>query len=185
MRYVFLYFFGGSSRSFAQYATQQPLNFGPISIPPRDLVIIAISIIVLTAVGIGLQRTRIGKATRAVADNPSLAASSGIDVERVISVVWIVGTGLAVLGGVFLALSQQVSWLLGFQILLLLFAGVTLGGIGTAFGALVGSLVIGIFTQMSTLVIPAELQNVGALLVLIVILVFRPQGILGRAERVG
>jgi hypothetical protein len=76
-------------------------------------------------------------------------------------VVWVAGTGLAVLGGVFLALSQQVSYLLGFQILLLLFAGVTLGGIGTAFGALVGSLVIGIFTQLSTLVIPAELQNVG------------------------
>ena len=185
LRFTFLYFFGGSSKSYAQYATQQPLNIGPITITPRDLVIIAISVIVLTVVGIGLQRTRIGKATRAVADNPSLAASSGIDVDRVISVVWIVGTGLAVLGGVFLALSQQVSYLLGFQILLLLFAGVTLGGIGTAFGALVGSLVIGVFTQMSTLFIPAELQNVGALLVLIVILVFRPQGILGRAERVG
>jgi len=185
LRYLFLYFFGGSSRSYAQYATQQPLNLGPISIPPRDLVIMALTVIVLTVVGIGLQRTRIGKATRAVADNPSLAASSGIDVERVINVVWVVGTALAALGGVFLALSQQVSYLLGFQILLLLFAGVTLGGIGTAFGALVGSLVIGVFTQMSTLVIPAELQNVGALLVLIVILVVRPQGILGRAERVG
>jgi neutral amino acid transport system permease protein len=185
LRYVFLYFFGGSSRSYGQYATQQPISIGPIAIPPRDLVIMALTVVVLTAVGIALQRTRIGKATRAVADNPSLAASSGIDVERVVNVVWIVGTALAALGGVFLALSQQVSYLLGFQILLLLFAGVTLGGIGTAFGALVGSVVIGVFTQMSTLVIPAELQNVGALLVLIVILVVRPQGILGRAERIG
>jgi neutral amino acid transport system permease protein len=185
LRYIYLYFFGGSSRSYAQYATQQPLTLGPIDIPPRDLVIMAISIVVLTVVGLGLQRTRIGKATRAVADNPSLAASSGIDVERVINVVWATGAGLAVLGGVFLALSQQVGWLLGFNILLLLFAGVTLGGLGTAFGALVGSLVIGIFTQVSTLVIPAELQNVGALLILILILVVRPQGILGRAERVG
>lgn len=185
LRFIYLYIFGGGSRSYAQYATQQPLNIGPIDIPPRDLVIIAISTIVLTTVGIALNRTRLGKATRAVADNPSLAASSGIDVERVINVVWIVGTALAALGGVFLALSQQVGFQLGFQILLLLFAGVTLGGLGTAFGALVGSLVIGIFTQMSTLVIPAELQNVGALLVLIVILVVRPQGILGRAERVG
>lgn len=185
MRYVFLYFFGGSSRSYAQYATQRPLSIGPVSIPPRDLVIMAISIIVLTLVGIGLSRTRLGKATRAVADNPSLAASSGIDVERVINVVWVVGAGLAVLGGVFLALSQQVGWLLGFNILLLLFAGVTLGGLGTAFGALVGSLVIGVFTQVSTLVIPAELQNVGALVILILILVVRPQGILGRPERVG
>ncbi|MEX2289851.1 MAG: branched-chain amino acid ABC transporter permease [Mycobacteriales bacterium] len=185
MRYVFLYLFGGSSRSYAQYATQQPISLGPISIPPRDLVIMALSVLVLTAVGLALLKTRLGKATRAVADNPSLAASSGIDVERVVNLVWILGTAMAALGGVFLALSQQVSYLLGFQILLLLFAGVTLGGLGTAFGALVGSLVIGIFTQMSTLVIPAELQNVGALLVLILILVFRPQGILGRAERIG
>jgi neutral amino acid transport system permease protein len=185
MRYVFLYFFGGSSRSYAQYATQQPISIGPIEIPPRDLVIMAISIIVLTGVGLALIKTRLGKATRAVADNPSLAASSGIDVERVINVVWILGTALAALGGVLLALSQQVSYLLGFQILLLLFAAVTLGGLGTAFGALVGALVIGVFTQMSTLVIPAELQNVGALVVLILILVVRPQGILGRAERIG
>ena len=185
LRYLYLYFFGGSSRSYGQYATQAPISIGPISIPPRDLVIMAISVVVLILVGLALQRTRLGKATRAVADNPSLAASSGIDVERVINVVWIGGSGLAVLGGVFLALSQQVSWLLGFQILLLLFAGVTLGGLGTAFGALVGSVVIGIFTQVSTLVIPAELQNVGALVILILILVVRPQGILGRAERVG
>jgi len=185
MRYLYLYAIGGSSRSYAQYSTQSPLNLGPIAIPPRDLVIMALSVVVLTAVGLALIHTRLGKATRAVADNPSLAATSGIDVERVISVVWIIGTALAVLGGVLLALSQQVSYLLGFQILLLLFAGVTLGGLGTAFGALVGSLVIGVFTQLSTLVIPAELQNVGALVVLILILVVRPQGILGRAERVG
>lgn len=185
LRYSYLYIFGGPSRSYAQYATQNPLVLGPITIPPRDLVIMAVSVVVLLGIGIGLQRTKLGKATRAVSDNPSLAASSGIDVERVINVVWIAGSGLAVLGGIFLALSQQVNWLLGFNILLLLFAGVTLGGLGTAFGALVGSLVIGVFTQMSTLVIPAELQNVGALVVLIVILIVRPQGILGRAERVG
>jgi neutral amino acid transport system permease protein len=185
MRYSYLYAIGGSSRSYGQYSTQTPLSFGPISIPPRDLFIMGLSIIVLTVVGVALIKTRLGKATRAVADNPSLAATSGIDVERVISVVWIIGSALAVLGGVFLALSQQVSYLLGFQILLLLFAGVTLGGLGTAFGALVGSLVVGVFTQLSTLVIPAELQNVGALVVLILILIVRPQGILGRAERVG
>jgi neutral amino acid transport system permease protein len=185
LRYTYLYFFGGSRRSYSQFVAQRPIDIGPVSIPPRDLVVMAISVLVLVLIGLALQRTRLGKATRAVADNPSLAASSGIDVERVINVVWIIGGGLAALGGVFLALSQQVSWLLGFQILLLLFAGVTLGGIGTAYGALVGSLVIGIFTQVSTLFIPAELQNVGALVILIVILVVRPQGILGRAERVG
>jgi neutral amino acid transport system permease protein len=74
---------------------------------------------------------------------------------------------------------------MGFQILLLVFAGVILGGLGTAFGALVGSLLVGLMIQLSTLFIPEEMKNVGALLVLIVVLLIRPQGILGRAERVG
>ena len=185
LRGIYLYLFGGRSETYRQYATQDPLDLGPVTILQRDLVIIAVSLLVLVGVGLALQRTRLGKATRAVADNPALAASSGIDVERVINVVWIIGTCLAALGGIFLALSQQVSFQLGQNILLLLFAGVTLGGLGTAYGALVGSLVIGIFTQMSTLFIAAELQVVGALVVLILILIVRPQGILGRAERIG
>ncbi|MCO5301150.1 MAG: hypothetical protein M9886_14475, partial [Candidatus Nanopelagicales bacterium] len=73
----------------------------------------------------------------------------------------------------------------GFQLLLLIFAGVTLGGLGTATGAIVGSIIVGTMIQLSTLVIPSELKNVGALGVLIVILMIRPQGILGRSERVG
>ena len=185
LRYLYLIYFEGSARSYDQYATQSPVEIGPVGILPRDMVIMAVSILVLFGVGLGLQRTRFGKATRAIADNPTLAATSGIDVERVINIVWAIGAGLAVLGGIFLGLSQQVGWQLGQNALLLLFAGVTLGGLGTAYGALVGSLVIGLFTQLSTLFIAAELQVVGALLVLIVILIVRPQGILGSRERVG
>ncbi len=74
---------------------------------------------------------------------------------------------------------------MGFQILLLVFAGVTLGGLGTAFGALVGSLIVGLLIQVSTLFVPPELKNLGALAILIIILLVRPQGILGRRERVG
>jgi branched-chain amino acid transport system permease protein len=66
-----------------------------------------------------------------------------------------------------------------------MFAGVTLGGLGTAYGALVGSVVVGLFVELSTLFIPTELKNVGALAVLILVLLIRPQGILGTAERVG
>ena len=74
---------------------------------------------------------------------------------------------------------------MGFKLLLLMFAGITLGGLGTAYGALVGSFVVGMFVELSTLIVPTELKNVGALLVLIVVLLVRPQGILGRAERIG
>ncbi|MDP9429138.1 MAG: branched-chain amino acid ABC transporter permease [Actinomycetota bacterium] len=185
LRYFFLYLFGGSSQPFRAYESQSPISLGPIDVTPRALVSMAIAVVVLLAVAFALLRTRIGKATRAVADNPALASSSGIDVERVIQVVWISGAALAGLAGVLLGLAQQVSFQLGFQILLLVFAAVTLGGLGTAFGALVGSLVVGIFTQVSTLFIPSELKNAGALVILILILLVRPQGILGRAERVG
>ena len=95
--------------------------------------------------------------------------------------------GLAGLGGILLGLEQQVRWDMGFSLLLLMFAAITLGGLGNPFGALVGGIVIGLFVELWTWVLPSviELKNLGALLALILILLIRPQGILGRKERVG
>jgi branched-chain amino acid transport system permease protein len=130
--------------------------------------------------------TQTGKATRAISDNPDLAAASGIDVDRVIRIVWIVAAGLAGLSGVLWAYFRPgIKWDMGAQILLLIFAAVTLGGLGTACGALLGALVVGLLVEVSSLVIPSDLKYVGALVVLIVILLVRPQGILGRKERIG
>ena len=102
-----------------------------------------------------------------------------------INQVWIFGAALAALAGILYSLNNGVSWIEGFQLLLLVFAGVTLGGLGTAFGAIIGSLIVGVMIQVSTVFVPPELKNVGALVILIVILLIRPQGILGRRERVG
>ncbi|MEL6981247.1 MAG: branched-chain amino acid ABC transporter permease [Actinomycetota bacterium] len=184
LRYLFLYNFGGNPRFFRNYSAQTAMSIGPIEITPKDLIATGISIVVLLLVGGLLQLTRIGKAMRAVADNRDLAESSGIDVQRVISVVWIAGGALAALGGVFFGL-DQIKWDFGFRILLLIFASVTLGGLGTAYGALVGAIVVGLVINLSTLFIDAELKNMVALLVLVLILLFRPQGILGQTERVG
>lgn len=184
-RYIYLYQFGGRTRPYGDYNLQRAVDIGPVSITPKDLWIILLSLVVLAGVGLALQYTRIGKAMRAVADNPDLAESSGIDVDKVILTVWVAGSALACLGGVFFGLGEQVSFQYGFQLLLLMFAGVTLGGLGTAYGALLGSFVIGLFVQVSTLWVSTELKNVGAFAILIVVLLFRPQGILGRAERVG
>ncbi|MNR66532.1 High-affinity branched-chain amino acid transport system permease protein LivH [compost metagenome] len=75
---------------------------------------------------------------------------------------------------------------MGSQLLLLIFAGVTLGGLGTVWGALIGSIIVGIFVELTTVVgLAADLKYVGALFIMIVVLLFRPQGILGRRERVG
>ncbi|MDQ1642688.1 MAG: branched-chain amino acid transport system permease protein [Actinomycetota bacterium] len=185
VRYIFLYLFGGSNQSYNAYRGQTGLHIGPLDLAAKDYLSMLVAIVVLMATAYALLRTRIGKATRAVADNPALAAASGIDVDRVIKVVWISGAVLAGLSGILLGLAQGVNFQMGFQILLLIFAAVTLGGLGTAFGALLGSLVVGLFISLSTLWIPIELKNVGALGILIVILLVRPQGILGSAQRVG
>jgi neutral amino acid transport system permease protein len=185
LRYAMLYQFGGRSRPYRQYAIQTGLVIGPIRIAPKDLIVVAVSIVILIAVGLMLQRTKMGKAMRAVADNRDLAASSGIDVQRVILFVWILAGGLATLGGVFLGLGEQVTWDMGFTLLLLMFAGVILGGLGTAYGALIGSLVVGMFVQLWSLFFSPELKNVGAFIVLILVLLVRPQGIMGRRERIG
>jgi branched-subunit amino acid ABC-type transport system permease component len=177
LRYLILIVYGGRSNPYADYQSQRAVDYGFFNLTNRALASIVISVIVLVLVALMLQRTKIGKAMRAVADNRDLAASSGINVNRVIMVVWMMGGGLAALGGVLLGLSDQVQWDMGFRLLLLMFAGVTLGGLGTAYGALVGSLVVGVFVQMSTLVIPDDMKYVGGLL--------RPQGILGSRARIG
>jgi neutral amino acid transport system permease protein len=186
IRYLFNIQFGGFTRTYAQFTLQRDgLEIGPVNLVPRDLISMIIAAVSLVAVALFLQRTKMGKALRAVADNRDLAESSGINVDRVINFVWAAGAGLAGLGGILQGLSEQVSWQMGFQLLLLMFAGVTLGGLGTAYGALVGSMVVGVVIEVSTLWIPSEFKTVTALGILIIILVFRPQGILGQAERVG
>ena len=187
LRYLYQFFFGGGTSQLpGASGGATSLVLGPIKLSFIDIASMGISVVVLLAVAFFLLRTRIGKATRAVSDNPSLAAASGIDVDRVIRIVWIIGGALAGLSGILWAYFRPgVSWDMGFQILLLIFAAVTLGGLGTAFGALIGSLVVGLFVEISTLWIPSDMKYVGALVILILVLLFRPQGILGRKERIG
>ena len=184
-RHLFLVIYGSSSKNYQDYARQRAFEIGPVSMPPHDYVIIGVSLTALAAVGLLLQRTRIGTAIRAVADNPQLASASGIDVEAVIRIVWILAGTLAAFGGMLQGLTETVVWDMGFKLLLLIFSAVILGGIGTAFGAMVGGLVIGVVTQTSTYWIDNELKVAIALAAMIVVLLFRPQGILGQAERVG
>lgn len=185
LRNIYQYFAGGSAHNYTQYATVDPWNIGPISVTPKDLLVAAVCVAVLVGVSLAVTKTRLGKAIRAVADNPALAASSGIHVDRVITVVWIVGTALAGLGGIMFGMTQGFDYQVGFKILLLLFASVILGGLGTIWGVMAGSLVVGLLIEESTLVVASELKYSLALGIMIVILLVRPQGLLGRRERVG
>lgn len=168
-------------------AAPTPVIIGGVRLTDQSLWAMAISILVLAAVGYALLRTRLGRATRAVSDNPALAEASGIDVDNVVRLVWILATALAGLAGIMLALVLNgVKWDSGMQILLLLFAAVTLGGLGTAFGALIGAIIIGLVVELTPAFgLPGDLKYAMALLILILLLLVRPQGILGKAGRVG
>jgi len=185
LKNVFLHRFRSRRRPYNDYASQSAWEIGPVSITPRDLIVAVISLVVLITVALTLQRTRLGKATRAVSDNLALASATGINSERIIRVVWFSGGALAALGGIFNGLDEQVSFEMGAQLLFVMFAGITLGGLGSAFGALLGGFIVGLFVELATFVVPSELKNAPALIVLILVLLVRPQGILGRAERVG
>lgn len=186
IRYLYQFFIGGGTEQLPGADSEKIQLFGSVSLSVVDMVSMGLSVLLIVAFALWLTYTKVGKATRAISDNPSLAASSGIDVDGVIRIVWIVGSLLAGFSGILWAYFRPgIRWDMGGQILLLIFAATTLGGLGTAYGALVGSLVVGILVEGSSLFIPSDLKYVGALVVLIGILLFRPQGILGRKERVG
>jgi len=185
LRNMYLFQFGGRTRPLRAFALQEGLRIGPVRVTPRDLITSALSLVILLSVAAFLQKSRTGKAVRAVSDNVALASSTGIDTGRIIRLVWFVGGALAATGGIFRGLDEQVGFQMGSSLLFLMFAGITLGGLGSAYGALVGGFVVGILVEMSSLVVPTELKNAPALIILIVVLIVRPQGILGRRQRVG
>jgi neutral amino acid transport system permease protein len=182
----FLQWWIGPDRLRLSKAIEVRHQVGPIQVGNITMMSIAIASIVLIGVAVFLQRTRLGRATRAVSDNPSLASASGIKVDSIIRLVWIMSVSLAALGGILMALYDSGSKFdVGAKLLLLMFAAVTLGGLGQPYGALAGSLVIGIVVETSTLWLGPDLKYATALGILIIVLLVRPQGILGRAERVG
>lgn len=184
-QYAFQYFFGAATVRIQQ-GNPETVTFAGLTLTVQSYVAMAIALVVLVGTGLFLAKTRFGRATRAVSDNPALASASGIDVDRVIRFVWTLAAGLAGLSGVMLGLVLNgVNWQTGLQLLLLMFASVTLGGLGTAYGALAGSMIIGVVVELTNLVLPGDFKYATALVILILILLFRPQGIFGRAERIG
>jgi len=185
LRNIYQYFFGADNHQYTGVAAGKLWNIGSIGISPKAFYIAVVCVVILVVVSLAVQRTRLGKATRAVSDNPALAASSGIDVDRVITTIWIVGGALAGLSGIMWGLTNGFDYQVGNKILLLVFAAVTLGGLGTIWGTMAGSIIVGLLVEMSSIILPSELKYVTALVVLVLILLVRPQGLLGRAERVG
>ncbi|PFG44819.1 amino acid/amide ABC transporter membrane protein 1 (HAAT family) [Isoptericola jiangsuensis] len=185
LQYVIQMMIGGGSERILS-SNPRPLTLLGITLSTASWVSMAVALVCIVGIAWFLTRTRIGRATRAVSDNPALASATGIDPDKIVRIVWVMATGFAALAGLMWGISfGSFNWQLGVQLLLLMFAAVTLGGLGTAFGALVGSILIGLVVELSNLVIPSDLRYASALVILILVLLFRPQGILGRRERIG
>ena len=164
-----------------------------IRIAPKHLWIVGAAVVLMLALHLMLTRTKMGKAMRAMADSPELARLTGIDTERVIFATWMIAGGLAAAAGTLLGMDTQVQPLMGFNILLPVFAAAILGGIGQPYGAMAGGLIIGVAQEMvafpwvggEPLIAPSYKEGV-AFALMVLILIFRPSGLFrGRVIEAG
>jgi len=153
----------------------------------HDVAIVLSAVVLVSGLHVLLQYTDLGRKMRAMADNPDLARVSGIRTKRVTPWTWVIGAGLAGAGGVFLGLFNQLAPRMGFNFLLLIFAAVILGGIGSIYGAMLGGVLIGMISQLTPVFemvgipIGIEYSNAIAFVIMVVVLLVRPTGIAGEA----
>lgn len=161
------------------------VSVGALRIGRTELFVTLLGIAVIVLVAAGLRSTSLGKQARALADDIQLAETTGIDTDRVVLVTWAVSGGLAGLAGIFYALpAGAANPNMGFSLILSIFAAVIVGGIGNAYGALAGGLLIGLVQEWSTLLLEPSMKVAVGFAMLILVLLVRPTGLFGRAQAV-
>ena len=157
----------------------ESMNIGGILLTSFQISVVLIAFASMLVVHALLSRTVLGKSMRALADNPDLARITGINVDRVIRYTWMVSMGLAALAGIMFGLITHINPNMGWSIILPMFAAAILGGIGNAYGAMAGGMIIGLAQEISTAILPAEYKIAVSFAIMIAVLFFRPNGILG------
>ena len=190
LRPVIQYLFGTQVRKF-NVDILKTYDFFGARIAHTQLIVLIFATASIITIALFMAKARIGKDMRAYANNPSLAAVSGINVDRVVVATWLISGALGSLAGVFQGLVQgQFNNAMGESLLLSFFAAVVLGTIGDAYGALLGGLLLGLFMELSQLGIffggvPSNYKPVVAFAALVLVLLFKPEGIFGyRARKV-
>ncbi len=169
---------GAEIRTFP-FPLERGISLGPVVITPVQAWILIIAAGAIFLLYLFLKFTRAGKAIRSVSDNPRLAKTFGVETERVIRFVWIVAASLAAVGGVLYAADTNLEPHMGTINLVRAFAAVLLGGVGNVWGALIGGIVIGLSENLGVLILPIGYKDAIAFCVIILLLLFRPEGILG------
>jgi len=159
-------------------AIQLPWRFHGLRIRPDHVTILATTVALVALLHLFLRYTRMGKAMRAMSDDPDLARVTGINTEQVVIWTWIMGGGLAAAAGIFLGMDTRLNPLLGWNLLLPVFAAALLGGIGKPYGAIAGGFVIGIATEVSTMFMEPVYKPAVAFALIVILLIVRPTGLM-------
>ena len=180
LRMLILIFWGADSLFYRPGMLRPAIEFPfGVKIRPDQILILFVVFALVVLLHLYLQKTKMGKAMRATADNMELALVSGIDTERVIILTWAVGGALAAAGGILYGIDVQLHPYMGWNFLIPLFAATILGTIGNVYGALVGGLIIGVAEQVSTAFLLPTYKPAVAFVLMILILLVRPKGIFG------
>lgn len=162
-------------------ASQKPFHVGPFLFTTDQLVVIAIAVVAMILIHLMLTATRIGKSMRAMSDNSTLAMTSGIDTRRITTLTWFLSGCLAGLAGTVLGITQaSITPGSGETFLFVIFAAVIVGGVGSIYGAIVGAVIVGLATEVAALVIDPSYKLDIAFVILILALLFRPNGLFAR-----
>lgn len=184
IRNLILFYWGGDDRSLDVDQFQSWTLFGDVTITAIQVTVIVTAGIVLVAVATMLKITLVGKTMRALSDSFDLAEVSGVNTRRVVAYTWLLAGSLAGLAGVLAAVYTTLTPNTGWFLLLSIFAAVVLGGIGDAYGALVGGVVLGLVQEWSTMFVEPTYKEAIGFAVLILVLLVRPQGIFGQARTI-
>lgn len=171
-----IFIWGGGNQTY-DLPVEAAVSLGGVQIQYYQIVVIVLSVLAVLGLHFLLQNTKIGKAMRAVADDIDLASVSGINVQQVVLATWILAGGLTALSGGLYGLITAVRPNMGWFLLLPMFAAIILGGLGNPYGAIFGALIIGVAQEMSTSFMPTEYKLAIALVVMVIVLLFRPQGL--------
>ncbi|WP_290811550.1 branched-chain amino acid ABC transporter permease [Halovivax sp.] len=185
LRYIIVFFYGERTRGVVRSSPvfDHWVIFWTDSVAVHQLVLVVSAVSLMVGLHLLLQYTKLGKAMRAMADNRDLALITGIPTERVILATWVIGAGLTGVAGYLIVLEQEtLNFNTGWFLLLLIFAAVILGGIGSIYGAIAGGLIIGLVDNLMLVWISGDLTRVAAFLLMILILIYRPQGLFGGVE---
>jgi branched-chain amino acid transport system permease protein len=178
--------FGRSYFTFPEIISKTPIQIGHVTITPNEIVIFVVSILLMAGLLWLVNKTKVGTAMRATAENQKVAGLMGIDINKIIAFTFAIGSGLGAVAGVMVASNYgQAHYFMGFMLGLKAFTAAVMGGIGNLWGAMVGGLILGLVENVGLIFVRGDYKDIFAFVVLVLVLIFRPQGLIGEkvAER--